>query len=375
VGSKDFDVIVAGAGVMGLATAWQLSKRGAKVLVLDKFGIPSGVGSSYGHTRLIRKAYFEHPDYVPLLHRAYELWRVLELESNSNLLLKTGLIVSGPESHPILSGIRSSAQLHDLAIERYGIDELSRRHPQFQHPQDHIGLFEADAGCLLVEKSLVAFKESTASERVSFSPFSPMESWTTTATSVSVRTRQGDFSAGKLVLSVGSWMHPLMGLPKIKLEPRRAPVFWFDAPGQFDLTQGMPCFAFTMPGGFFYGFPNIDGQGVKIAHHKGLQLVTDLDDVSMEVMAADFDPVRDFIKSQIPRIVPDFKAYGVCRYTMSNDEHFIVGMHPEHPRVCIASPCSGHGFKFAPVIGEILADLALNDRTSLPIDFLSPQRF
>jgi sarcosine oxidase len=375
VGSKDFDVIVAGAGVMGLATAWQLSKRGAKVLVLDKFGIPSGVGSSYGHTRLIRKAYFEHPDYVPLLHRAYELWRALELESNLNLLLKTGLIVSGPESHPILSGIRSSAQLHGLAIERYGIDELSSRYPQFQHPQDHIGLFEADAGCLLVEKSLVAFKESTAGGRVSFSPFSAMESWTTTATSVSVRTRQGEFSASKLVLSAGSWMHPLMALPKIKLEPRRAPVFWFDAPGQFDLAQGMPCFAFAMPEGFFYGFPNIDGEGVKIAHHKGLQLVSDLDDLSSDVLAGDFDPVGEFVKAQMPRIAKEFKAYGVCRYTMSIDEHFILGAHPDHPRVCIASPCSGHGFKFAPVIGEILADLALNDRTELPIDFLSPQRF
>lgn len=375
MGSQEFDVIIAGAGVMGLATAWQLNKRGAKVLVLDKFGIPSGVGSSFGHTRLIRKAYFEHPDYVPLLQRSYELWHSLESESNSHLLHKTGLIVSGPESHPVLSGIRSSAKLHGLKIERYAVEELSRRYPQFQQPQNHIGLFEAEAGCLMVEKSMEAFKACASGGRVIFSPFSPIEKWSATASAVSVTTSRGEFRASKLVLAAGSWMQHLMGLPKIRLEPRRAPVFWFDAPSQFDSALGMPCFAFAMPEGFFYGFPNLEGRGVKIAHHKGLQLIDDLDDVSSNIMAGDFTAVSDFLKAQIPQIKTDFKAYGVCRYTLSADENFILGVHPDYSRVCIASPCSGHGFKFAPVIGEVLADLALNDRTHLPIDFLSPRRF
>ena len=370
-----YDVIIAGGGVMGLAAAWRLSMRGAKVLLLDKYGIPSGVGSSFGQTRLIRKAYFEHPNYVPLLEYAGRLWNELEEASHRRLFYKTGLMVSGPEHDPILIGIRESARLHDLKITQISSEDLPRQYPHFRHPPHHVGIYEEDAGCLLVEPILETLKSLTLQRGVVMKPYTPLTRWTASSQGVAVQTPDKTFHAAKLILSMGSWMAPELATTGLTLKIKRAPVFWFDAPQSFNINSGMQCFAFVLPEGFFYGFPDIEGSGVKIALHRGLHPITNLDDLSIEIRDGDFEPVQSFVKRHVPALSPQYKSYSVCRYSLTEDEHFILGPHPQHANVILASPCSGHGFKFAPTIGDALADLSLNNKTSLPIDFLAPGRF
>jgi sarcosine oxidase len=359
---------------MGLATAWQLSRRGARTLLLDQGGIPSGIGSSIGHTRLIRKAYFEHPDYVPLLERAYEHWAALEAESSASVFHRTGLLVSGPEHHPIMAGIRESASRHGLPTRTLAPAALPVSYPQFRHPRGHVAVFEPDGGLLRVEPGLAALRQCAEARGVTMMEFAKVTKWSADESGARVTTSKATFTAERLVLTAGSWMRDLLALPGVELVVRRAPLFWVDAPKEYDLEHGLPCFAFVMPNGFFYGFPSLDGAGLKVALHKGLQELDDLEDTAMELLPGDWEPVEAFLRACLPRVRPTIKSYAVCRYTMTVDEHFVIGLHPSSARVAFASPCSGHGFKFAPTIGEALADLALEGRTTLPIGFLAPER-
>jgi len=337
---RRFDVIVAGAGGMGTAAAAHLSRRGVGVLALDRFPPGHGRGSSHGQTRLIRLAYFEHPDYVPLLRRARDLWQELERETVARLLTECGLLSSGPADGPVVAGTLRSARDHGLAVEPMTGRDAAARWPAFAIPDDWTAVFERDAGHLAVEACVRAHADVALRHGAAIEADHEIRGWRVDGDSVVVETSRETLSCGRLVLCPGPWAAGL-------LHPR----------------------------GFFYGFPMLDDRGIKFAEHTGGREVADPLTVDRRIDDAEQAAIETALAAHLPGVGTVRTAHEVCLYTMSPDHHFVVGLHPAHPQVAIAAGFSGHGFKFASVIGEVLADLALTGSTPQPVNFLSPARF
>jgi sarcosine oxidase len=372
-----FDVIVAGAGGMGTAAAAHLARRGRSVLALDRFPPGHGRGSSHGQTRLIRLAYFEHPDYVPLLRRARELWRALEHETGTPLLTECGLLSSGPADGDVITGTMRSARDHGLAVERMPAHEAMARWPAFRMPVGWESVFEREAGHLAVEACVRAHAEVAARHGVVIEADHDIRGWRVEGGAVIVETSRESISAGRLVLCPGPWAADLVRLPAIPFTVLRKSLFWYRSTAGLspaDATS-LPAFAFDTPRGFFYGFPALDARGLKLAEHTGGRVVTDPLHVDRAIDAAEQATIEGWLADHLPGVGHARTAHEVCLYTMSPDHNFVVGLHPEHPQVAVAAGFSGHGFKFASVIGEVLADLALTGTTPQPVGFLSPQRF
>lgn len=367
------DVIVVGAGGIGSAAAFHLASRGARVVALDRFPVPHAHGSSHGQTRLIRLAYFEHPDYVPLLRRAYGLWRELEALSGRTLLVESGLLMAGPPEGEVLRGVALSARTHDLTIDRMSSAEATRRFPAFALPEHWEAVFEPCGGHLFVEACVEAHLDAARRAGARVETAVEVRDWRADGKGVVVDTDRGSFSAGRLVLAPGAWAHGLLRLPATPLTVLRKSLFWYrpraEAAARFE-KAAIPCFAFDSPDGFFYGFPQLDPRGVKFAEHSGGRVVDDPLAVDRGLDADERSRVERAAASYLPTLGRDLADHAVCLYTMSPDGHFLVGPHPQHDAVTIAAGFSGHGFKFAGVIGEVLADLALDGRTRHPVGFL-----
>ena len=371
------DVIVVGGGGIGSAAACHLARRGASVVVLDRFPVAHARGSSHGQTRLIRLAYFEHADYVPLLRRSYDLWRELEAAAGRTLLVENGLLMAGPHDGEVIAGAVRSAETHDLAVERCSAVEAMRRFPLFSLPEDWSAVYERRGGHLFVEACVRAHAAEAIRAGARFEIGATVASWRIDAGEAVVETDRGEFRAGRLVLAPGSWADGLLNLPAVELVVLRKSLFWYrprpDAVATF-AADDFPCFAFDMPEGFFYGFPAIDERGVKVAEHTGGRAVGDPLTVDRAIDDDERRRVEEAVSRRIPSLGRDLADHSVCLYTMSPDRHFLVGLHPDHDEVTVAAGFSGHGFKFAPVIGQAVADFALHGRTSLPVGFLSPAR-
>lgn len=373
-----FDVIVVGGGGIGAAAACHLARRGASVLVLDRFPIAHAFGSSHGQTRLIRLAYFEHPDYVPLLRRSYELWRDLERASGRTLLVENGLLMAGPPDGEVIAGSIRSAEVHDLAIERLSPTEAMGRFPVFSLPDDWATVYEPRGGHLFVEDCVRAHADEAIRAGARFDIGGAVRGWRSDGRDALVETDRGDYRGHRLVLAPGAWATALLRLPAVRLTVLRKSLFWYRPPSKTAETFSpgrLPCFAFDMAEGFFYGFPAIDGRGVKVAEHTGGRTVSDPLAIDRGLDDGERRSVEDAVARRIPSLGRGLVDHAVCLYTMSPDGHFLVGLHPDHDGVTIAAGFSGHGFKFAPVIGEAVADLALHGRTDQPVRFLSPTRF
>jgi len=372
-----FDVIVVGGGGIGAAAACHLARSGASVLVLDRFPIAHALGSSHGQTRLIRLAYFEHPDYVPLLRRSYELWRELEQSTGRTLLVENGLLMAGPPDGEVIAGSIRSAEIHDLAIERLTTTEAMERFPVFSLPDDWSVVYEPRGGHLFVEDCVRAHVDEAIRAGARFDIGSAVRAWRSDGRDAVVETDRGDFQAHRLVLAPGAWAAGLLRLSAVRLDVLRKSLFWYrprpEAAETFSPDR-LPCFAFDMAEGFFYGFPAIDGRGVKVAEHTGGRTVSDPLAVDRGIDDGERRSVEDAVARRIPSLGRDLADHAACLYTMSPDRHFLVGLHPEHDGVTIAAGFSGHGFKFATVIGEAVADLALHGQTDQPVRFLSPAR-
>ncbi len=365
-----YDAIVVGLGAHGSAVLAHLASRRKKVIGFDRFSPPHPHGSSGGHTRLIRKAYFEHSDYVPLLLRAYELWERLEKETGRKTFHQTGLFIAGQAYDPTLVGARTSAEAHNLDIEELDANATQKRFPHFRFPKNFSSFWEKEAGFLLTDEAEQSHLEWAERCGAEIRGFEPVEKWSSTGSSVEVHTRKGKYVADSLVFTAGAWQKELLKLEELSLVVHRVPMFWFRSPKEFAHS----CFAFSMPQGFFYGFPDVAGMGVKVALHKPLQVESDPTNRILDVRPGDFEPVKEFLKACIPSLDPEYIAYSVCLYTMSNDSHFIIDKHPKFQNVVLISACSGHGFKFTPVIGEIAADLVVDGVTKHPVGFLSLSR-
>lgn len=377
------DVIVLGTGGMGSAACAHLASRGTTVIGLDRFQIAHNRGSSHGQTRLIRQAYFEHPDYVPLLLEAYRLWRGLEEATGKTLLLESGLLLAGLEAGEAVAGALHAAAIHRLPIERLSAREAKRRWPAFALDDDFLAVWEPAAGYLLVEECVRAHAEVAKRHGARFEAGVAIRGWHAGARGVTVDTDQGTFHADRLVIAPGAWAADLLKLPSVTLEVLKKTLCWYRPPAEHRATFaagpesgiGLPCFAFDTPAGFYYGFPAIDERGVKIAEHTGGTPVADPLTLDRSLDRAEAARVAAVTRARLPDLGNDLAHHAACLYTMTPDAHFLLGLHPQHSCVAIAAGFSGHGFKFASVVGAILADLALDGSTSRPIGFLAPSRF
>jgi sarcosine oxidase len=371
-----FDIIVVGLGAMGASTCGELASRGAKVLGLEQFNLLHSLGSSHGQSRMIRLAYYEHPDYVPLLKRAHKLWREMEAR-HGDVFRQSGVIYMGEPSSPLISGSEGSARLYGIAHEMLDRDQLGTRFPHFTVPKDYVGMFEPDAGILRPESIIHHYLTAALTAGVEVHACEPVISWQATDSSVTVVTTKATYSAKHIIFCSGAWTGAIVSDLGVKLKvtrqiaawfwPRRPEVFTHDKVSGWAIDNGN--------GGLFYGFPMLPGYpGVKVAiHAQGAEVQPD--QVTRSFLAGDDVEIRSAVRQYLPGAEGPLLASSVCLYTNSPDSHFIVDRHPRHERVTVACGFSGHGFKFASVMGEILADLALTGASSLPLQFLGLKRF
>lgn len=373
-----FDVIVLGLGAMGSAAACHLARRGARVLGLDRFAPPHANGSSSGRSRIIREAYFEHPAYVPMVQRAYELWEALGRDSGRRLLLRTGGLMIGPPDGTLVTGALLSARTHGLQHEVLSTAELRQRHPALRPDEGMVAVWEPRAGVLFPEACVRAHLDQAVRAGATLAFDEPALAWSATRDGVEVRTGKGRYGAGKLLVACGAWtagLLPELGLP---LVAQRQVQLWFEplecgepeafSPGRF------PVFIWEdEPGRFIYGFPEL-GDGVKVArHHEGES--ADPASVRREVTDDDVRPMRTVLERLIPGANGPLRDSAVCLYTNAPDSHFVLDVHPAHAHVLVASPCSGHGFKFASALGETMADLLLGAPPRFDLGLFRIERF
>ncbi|MBL0170321.1 MAG: N-methyl-L-tryptophan oxidase [Gemmatimonadaceae bacterium] len=374
--TTSYDVIVAGLGAMGSLTLHQLARRGHRVLGLDRFDPPHAMGSSHGQSRIIREAYFEDPRYVPLVQRAYACWAELEAERGATIFRQTGGLMLGPPDGTLVRGARLSAELHRLPHELLDAKEVARRFPAFRPDPEMVGVWEPRAGVLLpeiaIESALTVARRNGAEVHTGES----LVGWSAIAGGVEVVTTAGRYTAASLVLSVGAWTRQLVEELALPLVVQRNVLLWFApvrTPERFT-PDAFPIFISEHdPGQMWYGFPDL-GDGVKVArHHFGG--ATHPDSIDRDVSMDEVEGVRAIIRRHIPDADGMLRQTAVCMYTNAPDEHFVIGRHPGHPAVIVASPCSGHGFKFASAIGELLADLATDREPSFDLSLFALDRF
>ena len=371
-----YDFAIAGLGAMGSAAAYHLARKGASVLGLDRYAPPHTLGSSHGETRIIREAYFEHPSYVPIIQRAYELWEQLEEESGRKLFLQSGGVMVGPPDCALVTGAELSARTHHLPYERLTPAEVTERFPALTPAEGTVAIWDSRAGILFPEDCVRSHLDIARANGADLRFDEPVESWEADGEGVRVRTAKGEYRAGRLLLAAGAWIPGLANGLRLPLVVERQVLVWFEPDANPDYFSPDRCPIFLWDHGqdrHFYGFPNM-GSGVKVAlMHQGEE--TEVDTLDREVSQRDEDAVRAMLERYLPSANGPALSAQVCMFTNTPDTHFLIDFHPEAPQTLIASPCSGHGFKFASAIGEILAELLADGHSRLNIDLFRLDRF
>lgn len=370
------DVIVLGLGGVGSAAAFALAKRGHRVLGLDQFSPPHNRGSSHGETRIIRKSYFEHPGYVPLLCQAYDLWRELESRTGTQLYHPTGLLEIGPADGIVIPGVVRSAAQFDLPIERLTMSEAIYRYPALRGDDSWSVLLEKDAGYLNVEACVQAHLTSAKDFGAELVMEQKVLGWEADRSGVLVRTLDQVYRADRLILAAGPWASELLSDFRFPLHVLHKHLYWYETNNRsYREEDGFPCFFYETQAGHFYGFPARDALGLKIARHSGGEKVNSEIDGVHKRNAEDQSAVEAFLGANLPDVSRRMTRWSGCYYTMTPDEHFIIDTLPNLPQVTIVAGLSGHGFKFTSVLGELAADLATNQRFSSNLCFLQLSRF
>jgi sarcosine oxidase len=360
---------------MGSAALECAARRGLRVLGVEQYAPVHALGSSHGEARMIRKAYYEHPAYVPLLERAYALWSALEHRAGETLLRRTGVLQVGHEESEVVRGVRASAAEHSLAIEVLDAQAMRRRFPMVRPLDEEIGVFEPDGGVLAPEASLRALLRLAVAHGAQARFGVRVASWSRRGESLAVALDDGEtVRARALALCTGPWLAHELAALGVAIEVRRKVQVWF-TPGTPAFALGAcPAFLVDRPalGDLLYGFPDA-GKGVKAAFHGGGE-ATRPERIDRTPHERDVGPVRAALETWMPGAAVEIRDASVCQYDMSPDGHFVLGPHPHEPAVILAGGFSGHGFKFTPLIGEIVTDLT-GGATPHEIGFLSPTRF
>lgn len=375
-----YDVIVLGLGGMGSATAYHLAQRGQHILGLEQFTPAHNQGSSHGYSRIIRQAYLEGSAYVPLLLRAYELWEQLEHDSSQSLLTITGGLMIGTPESPVVAGSLHSAQEHNLDYELLDAQEIHRRYPPLTPASDIVALYEHKAGFLSPEETVLAHLDRATHLGADLRFEEPVVQWEAASSGdrVEVTTTKAMYTATRLVITAGPWTPQMLDL-SLPLEIDRQVLYWFDPIGGVDpfAPERFPIYVWQVDEQLeLYGFPTQPGfpGGVKVAFVRVKSPCTP-ETIDRSVHQSEVMTIRHHLTSRVPALDHTLLHATTCLYTTTPDHYFVITPHPVYDQVIIASPCSGHGYKFASVIGEILADLAVDGTTSHRIDMFDPGRF
>ena len=379
--TRHYDVAVLGMGTMGSFAAYWLARRGHSVVGFDRFAPPHRHGSHSGDSRVYRVAYPEGSGYVPLARQAGRLWDDLGEIWEGKLLHRIGMLHMGNPESDFIGDVAECARVHKIEMQRLQAEEVRQRYPAFQIPDEYVGMFDPEAGWIDVHAALLQSRSEAEMLGAEIHLHSQVLRWKATKGSVTVQTADGEYQASRLIVTAGAWANTLLRDLGLPLTVRRKVLAWFEplAPQMFDEGR-VP--VFTFPENWIYGFPDIQGKGVRLAEHLGGEDVASADGDIAAPNAADIDPIRATMAKYTPSLAgaPPGSAAKllrseVCLYTLTPDEDFVIDHHPEHPEVVFAAGFSGHGFKFAPLIGQALAELAINARTVIDIDFMALRRF
>jgi sarcosine oxidase len=368
-----YDAIVVGVGGMGSAALYHLARRGKRVLGLERFDVPNELGSSHGITRIIRLAYYEHADYVPLLRRAYELWRELEAGAGEQLLHVTGSIDAGPPAQLVFSGSVRSCEEHGLPHEVLEAHEVERRFPAYRLDPGSMAVLQPDGGFLLPERCIVAHVDAAVARGAEVRARESVLGWEPAGDGVHVSSDRAEYEADRLVLTAGAWMHELAGLP---VEAERQVLAWLQPlrPELFTPDR-FPVFNLQLDeDDRYYGFPVFGIPGFKFGRYHHLRERGPADGLEREPRGDDEALLRAFAERHFPDGAGPTMTLKTCLFENSPDEHFILDTLPDAPQVVVGGGFSGHGFKFCSVVGEILADLATDGGTRHEIGFLRLDR-
>jgi sarcosine oxidase len=363
-----YDVVVAGLGGVGSAAAAELARRGLRVLGLDRNPAGHVEGSSHGESRIVRRVYFEGAGYRPLLELAYERWDALADQTGAPLLRRTGALFLGPTGGRVMTGSLATASAWDVPHDVLDPSEVQARFPAFRPPPGTVALLEPDAGVVPPERAVAAQLARAARAGADLRHGEGLLGWDVRGETVRVRTDRGSHRVGSLVLAPGRWAGDLLpGLAPLRVERRR--MHWFDPadPGPLDASR-CPVWIWDREDGTTpYGVPVLGpGAGAKTGlHHSSLRPPAEWTP----------DQLAGLLEPLLPGLGRRHLRAADCWYTLTPDEHFVVGRHPAHERVVVACGFSGHGFKFTPVLGEVLADLAVGAEPGLPLGLFDPGRF
>jgi sarcosine oxidase len=374
--AESYDVIIIGLGGMGSAAAYHLARRGQRVLGLEKFTPAHDKGSSHGGSRIIRQSYFEDPAYVPLLLRAYELWEGLAQDSGQEVYRITGGLFLGPPDCLTVAGSLRASRQWSLPHEVLDAAQIRSRFPNFTPQPGDVGLYEAKAGFARPEMTVAAHLDLAAREGATLRFGEEVLEWSESATGVTVTTGAGTYTAGQLVICPGAWAPQLLAELGIPITVERQVLYWLDPVGGTAPFEDQPIFINENAHGMqIYGFPAIDGPdgGVKVAFFRKGQECTP-DTIDRVVHPEEISAMRDRVTELLPALAGDCVHSATCMYSNTSDEHFVITRHPDYANVTVACGFSGHGFKFVPVVGEIVADLATTGTTAHPIALFDPQR-
>jgi len=371
-----YDAIVIGVGGMGSAAVYHLARRGLQVLGLEKHAIPHEMGSSHGYSRMIRYTLQEHPSYVPLVRRSYELWHEMEETAGEELMVTTGSIRAGAPDSPFFLNAQEACDLHSIPYEILTASEVNKRFPGYRFPEEISSVYQADGGFLLPERCILTHVQAAERAGADVHSQETVLDWGVRGDGVQVRTDRDTYTAGRLVVTAGPWAANLVPELAAYAVPERQVMGWFQ-PKRPELyaAEAFPVFGVFTEEGRYYGFPSHAVPGFKIGRAHHLLQKVDPDTIDREVHPEDEDILRQVVNRYFPLAAGKLLDGKTCMYTNTPDEHFMIGTLDGQPQVSVAAGFSGHGFKFASVIGEIMADLAQNGATEHDINLFRLDRF
>lgn len=374
---KHYEVIVVGAGSMGMAAGYYLAGQGVDTLMIDAFDPPHANGSHSGDTRLIRHACGEGYDYVPLALRAQELWDDLQAKTNERIFMKTGVVTFGPAESLFVQTAIDGGQEYDLNLETLSADEIGARWPGITVPDDQIGCYEPDAGVLFSENAIRTFRRLALEKGADLKVNAPVVNIEVFDCSVKVETEMESFTADKLIISGGAWNKKILDDLdlKLRLQPSRQTIAWFESDDALYKADDFPGFFADVPTGVYYGFPSIDGSGLKVGRYDNGEEIDPLYyNQEFGALEKDENDLRGFLGEYMKDANGRLDVGRTCMFTNTPDENFIIDKHPAHDHIAIAAGFSGHGYKFSSVVGEILSDLVTTGSTSQDISLFKATR-